>query len=64
MEIEFSFYTDVVGNITVSVVPDNGETVMVPSGASPLERDALINAFMEEQRSHKAVTSFPSPVNE
>jgi len=50
MDIDFELHTDAEGNITVSVVPDNGNTFTVPAGMTPQERDLAINAFVETQR--------------
>jgi hypothetical protein len=50
MEIDFEFHTALDGTITVTVVPPNGNSLVVSGGTPPAERDALIVAFMEEQR--------------
>lgn len=49
-EIELYLQYDGDGNITVSVIPDNGNTLFVPAGLPPLERDNRINAFKAEQQ--------------
>lgn len=49
-ELEFWIYTAADGTITVSVVPDNGNVLTIPSGTPPIERDNRINAFKAEQQ--------------
>lgn len=50
LEVELELHYDALGNITVSVVPDNGNTLFVPAGTPPVDRDDLINAFRAEQQ--------------
>lgn len=49
-EIELYLHYDAAGNLTVSVVPDNGNTLSIPAGTPPVERDDRINAFKAEQQ--------------
>lgn len=49
-ELEFLVYTAADGTITVTLVPDNDNSLTVPAGTPPLERDNLINTFKAEQQ--------------
>lgn len=49
-ELDFWIFTDSQGTITVSVVPDNGNKLIIPAGTPPIERDNRINAFKAEQQ--------------
>ncbi|MGN8170499.1 hypothetical protein [Agrobacterium sp. 22117] len=49
-EIDLYLQYDAEGNLTVSVVPDNGNTLFIPAGTPPVERDDRINSFKAEQQ--------------
>lgn len=49
MEVELYYHYDALGNLTVTVVPDNGNSLYVPASTPPAERDALVAAFRAEQ---------------
>lgn len=48
-EIELYLHYDASGNITASVVPDNGNFLKIPAATQPAERDDLVNAFKANQ---------------
>ncbi len=48
-EIEVYLHYDAAGNITASVVPDNGNSLKIPATTQPRERDDLIHAFKADQ---------------
>lgn len=49
-EIELYYHYDGAGNLTVSVVPDNGNSLYVPASTPPAVRDELVAAFKAEQQ--------------
>lgn len=49
-EIELYLHYDAAGNLMVSVVPDNGNTLSVPAGTLPVDRDNRIKAFRAEEQ--------------
>ena len=49
-EIEFYSHTALDGTITVYVIPDNGNTLVIPAGTPVEQRDAMLNAFRHNSR--------------